>query len=115
MPLPTGFRQNIRKDPIAAISRIASSCLSGGSRDMGEIYVDTSGETLARHGYRKHSWKAPLAESLAASILSAMDWEPPYPFVNPMCGSGTLAIEAALLASGTGFQGFSGIIMVLCI
>jgi 23S rRNA G2445 N2-methylase RlmL len=69
-------------------------------RDQGEIYVDTSGETLARHGYRKHSWKAPLAESLAASIISAMDWKPSLPFVNPMCGSGTLAIEAALVASG---------------
>lgn len=67
--------------------------------DSGELYVDTSGDTLARHGYRQHSWKAPLAESLAASILSALEWNPRLAFINPMCGSGTLAIEAALLAS----------------
>ncbi|MBR9999263.1 MAG: class I SAM-dependent RNA methyltransferase [Cyclobacteriaceae bacterium] len=65
-----------------------------------EIYIDTSGETLAKHGYREHSWKAPLAESLAASIIYSMQWDHADRFINPMCGSGTLAIEAALVASG---------------
>lgn len=67
--------------------------------DQCEIYLDTSGETLSRHGYRKHSWKAPLSESLAASIIYAMNWDQISTFINPMCGSGTLAIEAAMMAS----------------
>ena len=68
--------------------------------DSCEIYLDTSGETLSRHGYRLHSWKAPLSESLAASIILATGWDPSMPLVNPMCGSGTLAIEGAMMASG---------------
>jgi len=67
--------------------------------DYCEMYLDTSGETLSKHGYRIHSWKAPLAESLAASILYAMQWDQRSPFINPMCGSGTLAIEAAMIAT----------------
>jgi len=62
------------------------------------IYLDTSGETLAKHGYRKIPHSAPLIEALASSILSAANYDGQTTFVNPMCGSGTLAIEAALLA-----------------
>ena len=62
------------------------------------IYLDTSGDTLARRGYRKESLKAPLQETLAAAIVLATEWNRQTAFVNPMCGSGTLAIEAALLA-----------------
>ena len=62
------------------------------------IYLDTSGESLTRHGYRQVSVEAPMQESLAAVLIRASRWHPSQPFVNPMCGSGTLAIEAALLA-----------------
>jgi len=65
-----------------------------------ELYFDTSGETLARHGYRINPWKAPLQESLAAALLMASQWQLSDYFVNPMCGSGTLAIEAALMLAG---------------
>ena len=64
------------------------------------VFLDTSGETLSRHGYRVHPGKAPLQESLAAAILDATRWDASQPLVNPMCGSGTLAIEAALRAMG---------------
>lgn len=64
-----------------------------------EIFLDTSGETLAKHGYRKIPGKAPMLEALAASTIMATGWDKKSPFVNPMCGSGTLAIEAALLAT----------------
>lgn len=67
--------------------------------DEAEIYLDTSGETLAKHGYRKHPGKAPMLEALAAATVMATGWDGKGPFVNPMCGSGTLAIEAALLAT----------------
>ncbi|MBX3417451.1 MAG: hypothetical protein KF851_07620 [Pirellulaceae bacterium] len=64
-----------------------------------ELFLDTSGPTLAKHGYRKHPGAAPMMESLAAGTLLATRWDRRVPFINPMCGSGTLAIEAALLAS----------------
>src|SRR5690606_10532577 len=64
-----------------------------------EIYIDSSGETLAKHGYRKHPGKAPMLEALAAGVIYATEWDRKSSFVNPMCGSGTLAIEAALIAS----------------
>lgn len=64
-----------------------------------DIFIDTSGETLSKHGYRKIPGKAPMLEALAASTILATKWDRKSPFVNPMCGSGTLAIEAALLAT----------------
>lgn len=66
--------------------------------ERAEIFLDTSGETLAKHGYRKHPGKAPMLEALATSTIMATQWNGQSPFINPMCGSGTLAIEAALLA-----------------
>ncbi len=65
-----------------------------------EIFLDTSGETLAKHGYRKLPGKAPMLEALASASILATKWNRQSPFVNPMCGSGTLAIEAALIATG---------------
>ena len=62
------------------------------------VYLDTSGETIAKHGYRKIPGKAPMMESLAAAVLLATQWDGSKPLVNPMCGSGTIAIEAALMA-----------------
>jgi putative N6-adenine-specific DNA methylase len=63
------------------------------------VYLNTSGETLAKHGYRKIPGKAPMMEALAAAAIFATEWNTRVPFINPMCGSGTLAIEAALIAS----------------
>jgi putative N6-adenine-specific DNA methylase len=67
--------------------------------DQAEIFLDTSGETLAKHSYRKIPGKAPMLEALAASTIMATHWDKASTFINPMCGSGTLAIEAALLAT----------------
>ena len=64
-----------------------------------ELFLDTSGETLAKHGYRRFPGRAPMLESLAACTIVAGKWDRASHFVNPMCGSGTLAIEAALMAS----------------
>ena len=58
-----------------------------------------SGETLSKHGYRKIPGKAPMLEALAAGTLLATKWDRKSPFVNPMCGSATIAIEAVLLAT----------------
>lgn len=67
--------------------------------DEAEIFLDTSGDTLAKHGYRKIPGKAPMLEALAAGVLRATKWDKKSPLINPMCGSGTLAIEAALWAT----------------
>jgi 23S rRNA G2445 N2-methylase RlmL len=67
--------------------------------DQAEIFLDTSGETLAKHGYRKIPGKAPMLEALAAATVMATKWDGRSPFINPMCGSATLAIEAVLLAT----------------
>jgi putative N6-adenine-specific DNA methylase len=68
-------------------------------KDEAEVFLDTSGETLAKHGYRKLPGKAPMLEALAAATILSTKWNKTTPFINPMCGSGTLAIEAALIAS----------------
>ncbi|MGN6566534.1 MAG: THUMP domain-containing class I SAM-dependent RNA methyltransferase [Flavipsychrobacter sp.] len=66
-----------------------------------ELFIDTSGDSLARHGYRKIPGRAPMLEGLAAATILATRWDRQSPFVNPMCGSGTVAIEAALIATNT--------------
>ena len=67
--------------------------------DEAEVFIDTSGETLTKHGYRKLPGKAPMLEALAAATILSTKWNKESPFINPMCGSGTLAIEAALIAT----------------
>ncbi len=69
--------------------------------DLAEVFIDTSGDSLARHGYRKIPGRAPMLEALASATILASRWDRKSPFVNPMCGSGTLAIEAALIASNS--------------
>lgn len=68
--------------------------------DECEISADTSGELLHRRGYRQEIGKAPLRETLAAAMLLASGWKPTEPLIDPLCGSGTIPIEAALLARG---------------
>jgi putative N6-adenine-specific DNA methylase len=67
--------------------------------ERAEIFVDTSGDSLGRHGYRKIPGQAPMLEALASATIYATRWDRKSPFVNPMCGSGTLAIEAAMIAT----------------
>lgn len=66
--------------------------------DEVRVYIDTTGNTLSRHNYRVNPYKAPMNEALAAAVVMATEWDVLHPFINPMCGSGTLAIEAALMA-----------------
>jgi putative N6-adenine-specific DNA methylase len=67
--------------------------------ELATVYIDTSGETLTKHNYRKANHDAPMQEALAAAVIYASNWDQKSNVVNPMCGSGTLAIEAALIAS----------------
>lgn len=62
------------------------------------ISIDTSGKSLHKRGYKNDRHPAPMKETMAASILSWAEYDGTYPFLDPMCGSGTLAIEAAYIA-----------------
>ncbi len=63
-----------------------------------DLFLDTTGIPLPKRGYRLNPFRAPMQETLAAAVIRAIFWDPAENFVNPMCGSGTLAIEAALMA-----------------
>ena len=64
------------------------------------VSLDSSGSPLFKRGYRMNNHEAPLNEVLAAGMILLSDWSPDKIFVDPMCGSGTLPIEAALIAKG---------------
>ncbi len=89
-----------------------------GSRNEYRVSVDTSGHSLSQRGYRQATTEAPLREHVAAGLLQLTNWDGQTPVVDPMCGSGTFLIEAALkykkIATGTfhkkfAFQYFSHI------
>ncbi|MFW6369417.1 MAG: THUMP domain-containing class I SAM-dependent RNA methyltransferase [Myxococcota bacterium] len=67
-------------------------------RDRAQVSVDLAGERLHRRGWRQEGGRAPLRETLAAGILRLAEWKPDEPLCDPMCGSGTFVIEAALAA-----------------
>ena len=69
-------------------------------RDQATLLLDTSGQSLDRRGYRERSVEAPLREHLAAACILASEWNGVGPVVDPMCGSGTLLVEAGWLALG---------------
>jgi len=62
------------------------------------LYLDTSGEPLNKRGYRRDAGEAPLKENLAAGIVGLSGWNPGEPLLDPMCGSGTIVVEAAMMA-----------------
>ncbi len=64
------------------------------------LYLDTSGESLFKRGWRKDKGEAPLKENLAAGLLGLANWHPSLPLYDMFCGSGTIIIEAATIASG---------------
>jgi putative N6-adenine-specific DNA methylase len=67
-------------------------------RDVATVYLDLAGEPLHRRGYRDAQAEAPLRETLAAAVIRFSGWDRRSPLVDPLCGSGTLLIEAAQLA-----------------
>lgn len=66
-------------------------------KDRVLLTIDTTGEGLFKRGYRTEKGGAPLKENLAAALIKLTTWTPERPFVDPTCGSGTIAIEAALM------------------
>ena len=68
--------------------------------DRCTVSADTSGALLHRRGWRQATAKAPMRETLAAALLAASGWDGSGPLVDPLCGSGTIVIEGALMARG---------------
>ncbi|MCD1126045.1 bifunctional 23S rRNA (guanine(2069)-N(7))-methyltransferase RlmK/23S rRNA (guanine(2445)-N(2))-methyltransferase RlmL [Jinshanibacter sp. LJY008] len=68
-------------------------------KDRANVAIDLSGDGLHQRGYRDMAGQAPLKENLAAAIVMRSGWQPETPMVDPMCGSGTLLIEAAMVAA----------------
>jgi len=77
-------------DPVTVLAR--------GEDDRWTLSIDSSGELLHRRGWRLESVHAPLRETLAAALLLLCEWDPATALVDPMCGAGTLPIEAAAIA-----------------
>ena len=69
-------------------------------KDVVTIGLDTTGESLHKRGYRKLKAKAPIAENLAAALIMLTPWNRDRILVDPFCGSGTIPIEAAMMAAG---------------
>lgn len=67
-------------------------------KDKVTLTIDTSGEGLHKRGYRENSGAAPLKETLAAAMVYQSRWQEKYPLIDPFCGSGTLLIEACMIA-----------------
>lgn len=80
-------------------------------KNQATLYLDLAGESLHRRGYRNRTVQAPLKENLAAALLRLSGWDRKRPLLDPMCGSGTIAIEAAMwgrnIAPGLSRQKFS--------
>lgn len=77
---------------------ITQRVLARFENDLCQLSIDSSGELLHRRGYRRQIMQAPLRETLAAGVLLLLGWDGGMPLIDPMCGSGTLVIEGALLA-----------------
>ena len=87
-----GERPDVVKDPDVRVFLYLAN-------NKAALYLDLSGEPLSKRGYRQDTGEAPLRETLAAAILRMSGWDRSTRLIDPMCGSGTIAIEAALWAA----------------
>ena len=92
------MRERCQQRPDSGGDNIGAAVFVYWERDEVIIYLDTSGEPLSKRGYRRIPGSAPMQETLAAACLLGMGWKGDRPFLSPMCGSGTPAIEAAMIA-----------------
>ncbi len=92
------FRERTGKRPNISITNPDIRLHIHIAEDKCTLCLDSSGESLHRRGYRQESVEAPLNEVLAAGMILMTGWQGDCDFIDPMCGSGTLLIEAALIA-----------------
>ncbi|EUJ32972.1 N6-adenine-specific DNA methylase [Listeria floridensis FSL S10-1187] len=91
--LQAKYRRSGRLLETGALFKIEVSIL----KDVVTLTIDTSGAGLHKRGYRTAQGGAPLKETMAAALVLLTSWHPDRPFYDPVCGSGTIAIEAALI------------------
>ena len=118
---PLSFRVTCRQSRLMHSERIADTLQEAAARSLGGapspaaeadqlvlvrvvndqvlLSIDSSGELLHRRGYRRATTRAPLRETLAAGILLRLGWRGSIPLLDPMCGTGTFVLEAAMLAA----------------
>lgn len=92
------FRDKIGKRPSVDLERPDLRIALSLFQDTCTVYLDSSGESLHKRGYRRKAGEAPISETLAAGILMLSEWDGSVPLLDPMCGSGTFGIEAGLIA-----------------
>lgn len=92
------FRENTGKRPSISVSNPDIRLNIHIAEDNATLSLDSSGESLHRRGYRQEAVEAPLNEVLAAGMILMTGWKGETDFIDPMCGSGTIPIEAALIA-----------------
>ena len=92
------FRENTGTRPNISVSNPDIRLNIHIAEDNATLSLDSSGESLHRRGYRQENVEAPLNEVLAAGMILMTGWRGETDFIDPMCGSGTLLIEAALIA-----------------
>ncbi len=92
------MREKCQRRPDSGGENIGAAIFVYWEKDEAIVYLDTSGEPLSKRGYRKIPGSAPMQETLAAACIMAMGWNGETPFLSPMCGSGTPAIEATMIA-----------------
>ena len=92
------FREKTGKRPNISVANPDIRLNMHSAEDKCTLSLDSSGESLHRRGYRQESVEAPLNEVLAAGMILLSGWQGDTDFIDPMCGSGTLIIEAALIA-----------------
>ena len=92
------MREKCQRRPDSGKENKGSAVFVYWEKDELIVYLDTSGEPLSKRGYRKIPGSAPMQETLAAACVMAMGWKGKTPFLSPMCGSGTPAIEAVMMA-----------------
>ncbi|GAB4330017.1 MAG: THUMP domain-containing protein [Flammeovirgaceae bacterium] len=92
------FREKVGRRPSVNVENPQLRIHLHISGENGDISLDSSGEVLQRRGYRQEQLEAPLNESLAAALVMYSNWDGVSPLIDPFCGSGTILIEAALIA-----------------
>lgn len=93
------FREKTGERPSVDNSNPDLRIFIKGKKNLFQVAIDTSGESLFMRGYRKSAGEAPMKETLAAGLLKLTEWKQDKPIVDPLCGSGTILIEAALMAA----------------
>ena len=102
------MREKCQRRPDSGGGNFGAAVFVYWEKDEAIIYLDTSGEPLSKRGYRKIPGSAPMQETLAAACIMALRWKTNTPFVSPMCGSGTPAIEAVMMAMNKAPGGLKG-------